>query len=37
VKTLAGAYYSLEAIPATFIQDLAWNEKISAICNELIK
>ena len=34
---LAGAYYSLEAIPATLIQDLAWNEKISAICNELIK
>ena len=34
---LAGAYYSLEAIPATLIQGLAWNEKISAICNELIK
>lgn len=34
---LAGAYYSLEAIPATWIQGLAWNEKISAICDELIK
>jgi len=34
---LAGAYYGFEAIPATWIQGLAWNEKISAICNELIK
>jgi ADP-ribosyl-[dinitrogen reductase] hydrolase len=34
---LAGAYYGLEAIPSKWIQGLASNEKIDAICNELIR
>jgi hypothetical protein len=34
---LAGAYYGFEAIPSKWIQGLASNEKIDAICNELIK
>jgi len=33
---LAGAYYSVEAILDEWVQALAWNEKISVICNELI-
>ena len=34
---LAGTYYGFEAIPAKWIQGLAWNEKISAISIELIR
>jgi len=34
---LAGAYYGLEGMPADWVQGLASNEKISAICNELVK
>ena len=34
---LAGAYYGFDAIPSKWIQGLAWNEKIDAVCNELIK
>jgi len=33
---LAGAYYGFEAIPIKWVQGLASNEKISAICNGLI-
>jgi ADP-ribosyl-[dinitrogen reductase] hydrolase len=33
---LAGAYYGFEAIPSKWIQGLASNEKIRAICDELI-
>ena len=34
---LAGAYYGLEAIPSEWIRGLASYEKISVICNELIR
>jgi ADP-ribosylglycohydrolase len=34
---LAGAYYGFEAIPSKWVQGLASNEKIDAVCNELIK
>jgi len=34
---LAGAYYGFDAIPADWVQGLASHEKISAICDELIK
>ena len=34
---LAGAYYGFEEIPPDWVQGLASNEKISSICNELIK
>ena len=33
----AGSYYGLEAIPSKWIRGLASNEKIDAICDELIK